>query len=197
MTHNIIWTRDSLGLTIIFLGLALSSPLWAADYFVSPQGADGNPGTIEAPFASLAQATRVVQPGDTCYLREGIYREVLRPTRSGEPGAEIRFMNWRNEKAVITGLDPLQGWTHAGDGVYATDMPWSLEGDNQIFANGPMMSEACWPAPGENPLFKPVRAVASGGSETTLIERPARDEADEVVPICAPCHGQCVASRKT
>ena len=48
-------------------------------------------------------------------------------------------------------------------------MPWSLDDGNQVFHDGNMLTEACWPNPGEHAYFHPVRAVASGGSENTLV----------------------------
>jgi hypothetical protein len=141
----------------------------AAEYFVSPQGSDEAAGTREDPVASLHKAASLVGPGDTCYLREGIYREVLRPQRSGRPGAEITFANWRNERVLISGADVIAGWKDEGNGVYSAPMPWRLGPDHQFFADGTMLSEACWPAPGSTPLFQPNRAVASGGSATTLV----------------------------
>ena len=41
----------------------------ASAYYVNPAGSDSNPGTIDRPFATLAKAASVLQPGDTCYLR--------------------------------------------------------------------------------------------------------------------------------
>ena len=58
-------------------------PLAAREYFVSPHGSDKNAGTMQRPFATLGKAARVLEPGDICFLREGVYREVLRPERSG------------------------------------------------------------------------------------------------------------------
>ncbi|MBN2132585.1 MAG: right-handed parallel beta-helix repeat-containing protein [Sedimentisphaerales bacterium] len=156
------------GVVAVTIGMC-AMPLSAAEYFVSPQGADDAAGTREEPFATLHRAASQLKPGDTCYLREGVYCEVLRPQRSGTPGAEITFANWRNERVVISGADVVTGWRDEGEGVHSAPMPWSLGSDNQCFADGVMLSEACWPAPGEAPLFKPNRAVASGGSTTTLV----------------------------
>jgi len=153
--------------------------LSAAEYFVSPQGSDSNSGTEQRPFATIHKAASVLKPGDTCYLREGVYREVLHPEQSGEPGAEITFSNWQNEEVVISGADVIVGWKDEGGGVYSGSMPWSLSDDNQVFADETMLGEACWPAPGETLLFDPRRATASGGSETTLVceQIPGPDDA--------------------
>ncbi|HUT10106.1 MAG TPA: carbohydrate binding domain-containing protein [Thermoguttaceae bacterium] len=164
----------------VIVAVACSAPsLRAAEFFVRPDGSDSNPGSIEAPFATLAKAANSAGPGDTCYLREGVYRETLAPARSGRPGEEITFTVWQDEKVVISGADAISDWKDEGDGVLSAPMPWCLGEENQIFANGQMSSEACWPAPGASPLFQPKRAVASGGSETTLVceEIPGGDDA--------------------
>jgi hypothetical protein len=150
---------------------AYTTRLSAAEYFVSPNGSDTNPGTRQSPFATLEKASSILKPGDTCYLREGVYREVLRPQSSGQDGAKITFSNWKNEKPLISGADRVSGWKDEGNNVYSASMPWTLSDDDQIFTNGKMLSEACWPDPGENLLFQPRRAVASSGSETTLVCR--------------------------
>lgn len=145
------------------------SRLWAADYFVSPHGSDQNSGSLEQPFATFARAADALKPGDTCYLREGVYREVLRPAKSGAPGATITFANYQNEKVVLSGADPIKNWQREADGTYSAPMPWSLDDGNQIFYHGKMLTEACWPNPGEQADFHPIRAVATEGSANTLV----------------------------
>ncbi len=161
------------------LFLALGANLFAAEYFVSPDGSDAYPGSQSRPFASLRKAASVLQPGDTCYLRRGCYREILRPERSGEPGREIVFSNWKDEDVLLTGTDRLSDWREEGDGVWSAAAPGLDYRDIQVFVNGAMMSEACWPASGAKPLFHPIRAVASGGSDRTLVceDIPGGDDA--------------------
>ena len=57
----------------------------ATEYYVSPKGNDKNTGTVDSPFATLAKAQSMVQPGDTVYLRGGIYK----PTTSQIMGTQI------------------------------------------------------------------------------------------------------------
>lgn len=56
--------------------------LWAAEYFVAPDGRAENPGTEAAPWdiASALGGGQPVEPGDTIWLRGGRYRY---PDRSG------------------------------------------------------------------------------------------------------------------
>ncbi|HZG83993.1 right-handed parallel beta-helix repeat-containing protein [Paenibacillus sp.] len=54
--------------------LAITTSVLAADYYyISPTGNDSNPGTKEAPFKSIMKAQSVASPGDTVYIRGGVY----------------------------------------------------------------------------------------------------------------------------
>ena len=57
----------------LILGLALSVPLSATDYWVATDGSNGNDGSQDAPFATLTKALQKVQPGDNVYIRGGEY----------------------------------------------------------------------------------------------------------------------------
>ena len=130
-----------LGASLVFLSTAS-----AADYFVSVTGNDSNPGSKELPFQTLAKAASVTGPGDTCWLREGTYREVLKPQRSGEEGKPVAFKAWPGEKVVLSGLDPVTGWQQEpGSSIWEAPMAWDLQARNQVFCDGQMLFEARWP----------------------------------------------------
>lgn len=97
--------------TLLFL--FLSFPLAGAkDYFVAPDGKDTNPGSMNAPFASIMKAHAEVKPGDTVFLRGGTYTVsedqiagrsrisalVIPLSKSGTAAAPIRFHAYRDEK---------------------------------------------------------------------------------------------------
>lgn len=138
-----------------FLRAALD--LLASDCVVSPQGADSNPGTPEAPFRTLQKAVQVLKPGDTCYLRAGVYRETVVPIRSGTAEAPIVFRAYPGEKPVISGADPVTGWTLHKGKIYKAPMPWTRNtaerkaGMDQVFVDGEMVPEARWPNIHVNP----------------------------------------------
>ncbi len=96
-------------------------------------------------FRTLGRAAAVLQPGDTCWLRAGVYREAVTLTRSGRPGAPITFARWQQERVILDGSDPVTGpWTRRDGGVWGA--PWSSSaGIEAIFCEGRMMSEARWP----------------------------------------------------
>jgi hypothetical protein len=47
--------------------------LAGATYYIAPEGDDGNPGTIQRPWASVPRAVRSARPGDVIILRDGVY----------------------------------------------------------------------------------------------------------------------------
>lgn len=73
--------------------------------FVSPDGDDGNPGTMERPLRTPQVAANTTEPGDTVILRGGQYR-VEQPfivRRSGAEGAWITYTGYPGETAIIRG----------------------------------------------------------------------------------------------
>jgi len=54
--------------------LAASATANAAEYYMAPNGNDNNPGTLSAPFASIAKAQSVASSGDTVMLLGGVYK---------------------------------------------------------------------------------------------------------------------------
>ncbi len=98
-------------LSVLALGLPLmwSSTVWSADVFVAPNGSDSAAGTLAAPLATFAAAIRKAGPGDTVYLRGGVYRQTLAPARSGLPGSPITFSRYGAETVVIDAEGLSQG----------------------------------------------------------------------------------------
>lgn len=63
-----------------------------ATYYISPAGADSNPGSREKPWKTLHKAYTEAQPGDTIVLSDGVYREApFDFNKSGTADKPIRF----------------------------------------------------------------------------------------------------------
>ena len=58
--------------------------VYAATYYVSPTGNDGDPGSPTQPFASINKAMETVTDGDTILVAEGVYTNPW--TAAGSPG---------------------------------------------------------------------------------------------------------------
>lgn len=59
---------------LVWLTLLATTSLRGAEFFVGPDGRDDAAGTREAPFATIQRAQREVAPGDTVWIRGGVYR---------------------------------------------------------------------------------------------------------------------------
>jgi hypothetical protein len=162
--------RRWLGLSIVFLALAMHAH--AAEYFVATDGADGDRGSQEQPFRTIQKAADLMKPGDTCYVRGGVYRQIVHPKCSGSKDMPIRFEAWPGELAVLSGTRPIRGdWSVHEGKIYKTAV---LEAFDQLFVNGQMMIKARWPNMRFEQRFdKSAWATAGKGSEYGLMVDPA------------------------
>jgi len=93
------------GLGIFFVGVSFSS-VSAGDFFVNAGGgSDGNPGTRNAPFKTLAQALASARGGETIFLFEGEYPAI---EYSGKAGGNIFEGNYVTIKPAPEVQDPLK-----------------------------------------------------------------------------------------
>jgi hypothetical protein len=116
-------------LTIILLFTVFSIlPASAAsaenEYYVSLEGDDQNPGTIDAPWQSIRHAVDIAGPGDAIYLRGGTYYEHIRIESSGNSEGYITISAYNAEVPVIDGT----GVTEGQNGIVITGSYISLEG---------------------------------------------------------------------
>jgi len=122
---------------VLFLSLTIP---WCAvgaaitsEYHVAQKNlaADGkNPGTADKPFKTInaAVADARLQPGDTLYVHEGVYREAVglscANAHQGRPGAHIRIIAWPKEVVEIKGSDVVTDWKkYDGDAPATTTAP--------------------------------------------------------------------------
>jgi len=113
------------------------------EYYVSPDGDDGNPGSIYKPFRTIQKCADIMEPGDVCFVREGTYRETVRPKKSGLRRYHIQFVAYPGETVILSGTEPVEGkWTRYKGSIYQTKVDKDFE---QLFVDGEMMIEARWP----------------------------------------------------
>jgi hypothetical protein len=146
------FSRNTLRGNWAFLVLAAFA-VQADELHVAPGGSDENPGTASAPLATIQAAVNRLEPGDTCLVHAGVYRETVVFPRSGtSPWQPITVQAYGDGKVVVSGCDPLAGWTLVSNRIWKATMPWTLGlGRNQVFSNDRVLIEARYPnapAPG-------------------------------------------------
>lgn len=90
------------------LSVVLASVATAASValYVSPTGSDSADGTLAHPFRTVARGLSAARPGDTVYVRGGVYQERIKNPKiqSGSASAPITVQNYAGEVPVIQGL---------------------------------------------------------------------------------------------
>lgn len=146
----------------------------------SDQGGDGSAGK---PFRTIARAAALLKAGDRCILHQGIYRETIRPVRSGRAGAPITFEAAPGEDVFVSAAEPVTGWQRHEGSIYAAPMPWSMgrKDRDQVFVDGEVMYWARTPNV-EGPCPRDEKYESS----TATRSRCLLDRQDRLHPLLIP-----------
>jgi hypothetical protein len=132
-------------LIVLFLAFVPVPKLLATQYYVDAAVEGVGDGSPDKPFAEIQQAASVMKPGDICIIREGIYRETVRPNISGTadrplvfrvlPGANSRTLETTvllGHRYLLTHSDPadcfrveIRGKRRNGKSLIASVERWS------------------------------------------------------------------------
>lgn len=138
----VVWVSLLMAVIVCSASLhALAQASVQAVFYVSPDGNDQGPGTIERPFRAIERARDAVREinGDMCgdivvYLREGTYQidRTIEFTEqdSGTNGFRVIYQAYPGENAVISGGVQVIGWEHHEGNIYKT----RLERDTKLRA---------------------------------------------------------------
>jgi hypothetical protein len=96
--------------SLLFAGLilAVAPAAPAADYYVAPAGRDANSGSLAQPWRTIQKAADTLAPGDTVYVRAGIYAPVVIHVSGSAAGGFVTFRNYPHETPVVdgSGIEP-------------------------------------------------------------------------------------------
>lgn len=110
-------------IVFFMLFFSMNSYVISETYYVSPDGDDAGPGTIERPLASLKKGSEKATPGDTVYIRGGKYamRSGISIRKSGSFDMKrIYFFAYRKERPVFD----FSGITTQTNGVTISNSKW-------------------------------------------------------------------------
>ena len=96
---------------------ALAAPTFTYHLYVTPDGADANPGSAARPFRSIGQAAKVARRSTVVHVAPGTYYENVTSRNSGSANARIRFVSDTRWGATIIGSGTEAMWTNRGDYV--------------------------------------------------------------------------------
>ena len=128
---------------IILVLAVLISAGKATEYFVSVDGDDNNPGTLEKPWRHIEKATTFLNPGDICTIRGGRYFEEITIALQGTQENPIIFRSYPGETVTFDGTIPISGpWEKYKENIYVTILNEDIW---QLFVDGEMQVNARWP----------------------------------------------------
>ena len=118
--------------------------MFSIDFYVSNSGSIDNPGTFDSPFLKVQQAADIMEAGDICYIRQGVYHEhVLVNNQSGVSGSPILFSNYQGERVVFDGTILIDStWVPYNGNIWTTEIDFDIW---QLFVDFEEMVMARWP----------------------------------------------------
>jgi hypothetical protein len=179
--------RSTLLLAVVLAGQTLAFQVAGAiEYHVAPSGSDDNPGTADAPLATLegarnairtlkargplSEAVRVVVADGHYDLAEPF---VLRSEDGGTAGAPIIYEAAPGAKPVFCGGRKIGGWKKGTDGIWTARVPEVAAGNwyfEQLFINGRRATRARSP----NEFYFYIQNVHEEAFEGASTRRPKR-----------------------
>ncbi|HUT57707.1 MAG TPA: right-handed parallel beta-helix repeat-containing protein [Phycisphaerae bacterium] len=99
MQRTMLWAVAAL----MLLGTAAVGATYVVDN-QHPKASDENPGTEAGPWKTVQHAADTAQAGDTVYVMEGVYDELVALKNPGRPDAKITFRGMPQHSAQIKGV---------------------------------------------------------------------------------------------
>ena len=176
-------------ITTIFLVpvTLLAAAAVQADFYVAPDGNDANPGTLEAPFGTVAKAQEAVR----ALVSKGAGGDVKIHVRGGtwwlqaplvfgpeDTGANYRvsYAAYGDEQPVLSGGRPIAGWVRAGGNKWTVGLPEVKSGQwyfRQLFRDGKRLPRGRYPN-GQDLLR--VKSVSPDVRQITISEMPSEHD---------------------
>jgi hypothetical protein len=137
--------------------------------YVSPDGMDSNPGTMDQPLKTIQKAldAAAALTAEAVLLKKGVYQLEkplqLLPAHSSKGG--LLITNYSNDKVVISGDREITGWKRNSTGWWETDIPEVKDGSwkfNQLYVNNQLRQRARKPNQG----FLRVKGMPEGTPST-------------------------------
>jgi len=152
---------------VILLGCTFE--MQATEYFVAKNGSDNNIGTEDAPFLTIQKAASVMQAGDICFIKEGVYRETVSPVQSGTEDNPIIFKVFEDDSVVVAGTEMIGNWQPHEGAVYRASNENNLDVRfRMLYVNGKVMDIARWPNNIDKNPFTVEAALVNGGSKSHI-----------------------------
>ena len=106
-SRHALFSLSGISVLLVLFGAITAQ---GATYHVATTGNDANPGTLNQPFKSFKKGVSQLQPGDTLYIRGGLYTEQIdlqTPNKTGTAGNYITIGGYPGETVTLKFSDTL------------------------------------------------------------------------------------------
>src|SRR5690554_5826108 len=145
-----------LNISLLFVVLACSNSIFAANYYFSMTSGNDSRSSTEAqnpntPWKSIEKLNAIfntLKPGDAVYFKRGeTFYGTIHLTKSGTAGRPITIGAYgTGSKPVISSLVSLKNWKRSSNGVYESSNPLlKTNGMNVVLMNGTMQEMGRFP----------------------------------------------------
>lgn len=145
------------------------------DLIVSPDGDDGNEGTLEAPLKTFEKAKELLKNNDsdeavTVWFREGSYLINDTVEFNAEDRSNVLYRSYPDEEVSFTGAKAISGWSETeinGVDAFVTDVPVESDDDyfRSLFKDGERLARSNYPKTGVFKVFgEPLAEESIPGS---------------------------------
>ncbi len=149
--------------------ITMNSTLFAKEVYVATNGSDINDGSVNNPFATFNKAISVMEAGDVCIVREGIYEQLLSVNKSGTPSAFLTFKAAEGERVVMKATTAVNNWELHSGSIYKAQVSMPLGVIfNQVYYNEEIMNWARWPNDTDGNRFTIDAKIINGGSDSHI-----------------------------
>lgn len=149
----------------------------ATTYHVSAASGSLTGNGTTTPFKTISQCAAAMTEGDTCIIESGTYRETVTPANSGTSTAPIRYEAAAGATVVVSGTEPLGGWSVHSGNIYVANFTGTLPAnENQLFIKNGATVTPLWEARWPNidayslPELKEHAAVADQGQQNQITD---------------------------
>jgi hypothetical protein len=128
--YSVIVANNYGAITSAVATLTVTVPSTNGNFYVAPTGSDANPGTFEAPFATLGKAQSVAQPGNIIYMRGGTYypSATIHITNSGTAANRIQLLAYPGETPYLNFTNQPYGDANRGILFRTNAAYWNIKG---------------------------------------------------------------------
>jgi hypothetical protein len=113
-------------------------------YYVDTRGIcgacnDENDGSITRPWCSITKAAGILDPGQTVYVRDGVYRETVIINKSGTSNGRITLRNYPEETPVIDGSQIFSDWKLYRNNIWVKNWSYKFSQISAVFGCDPFL----------------------------------------------------------